>query len=130
MAYIPASVMIRAILQAGHTQEWLANVTGISRPAITRLLTNDNAQKGLPAFGIYGHDVQNADDTEIPEDVKEKLLRFGRAAVAVASMRGNSYLQIGSVCMGIGGSIIDPSFIGSILVCALSLLTRLRLYVE
>jgi hypothetical protein len=48
MAYIPASVMIRAILQAGHTQEWLANVTGISRPAITRLLTNDNAEKGLP----------------------------------------------------------------------------------
>ena len=48
MAYIPASVMIRAILQAGHTQEWLANVTGISRPAITRLLTNDSAQKGLP----------------------------------------------------------------------------------
>ena len=48
---------------------------------------------------------------EIPEDVKEKLLRFGRAAVAVATMRGKSYLQIGSICMGIGGSIIDPAFI-------------------
>ncbi len=70
-----------------------------------------HAQKGLPAFGIYGHDVQDADDTEIPADVREKLLRFGRAAVAVASMRGKSYLQIGSVCMGIGGSIIDPKFI-------------------
>ena len=69
------------------------------------------AQKGLPAFGIYGHDVQPADATEIPADVKEKLLRFGRAAVAVATMWGKSYLQIGSICMGIGGSIIDPAFI-------------------
>ena len=69
------------------------------------------AQKGLPAFGIYGHDVQDADDTVIPDDVKEKLLRFGRAAVAVATMRGKSYLQIGSICMGIGGSIIDSKFI-------------------
>ncbi|MBQ3374328.1 MAG: L-fucose isomerase [Oscillospiraceae bacterium] len=69
------------------------------------------AQKGLPAFGIYGHDVQDADDTVIPEDVKEKLLRFARAAVAVATMRGKSYLQIGSICMGIGGSIIDSKFI-------------------
>ena len=69
------------------------------------------AQKGLPAFGIYGRDVQDADDTVIPEDVKEKLLRFARAAVAVATMRGKSYLQIGSICMGIGGSIIDSKFI-------------------
>ena len=72
-------------------------------------------RKGLPAFGIYGHDVQEADDTSIPEDVKEKLLRFGRAAVAAASMRGKSYLQIGSVTMGIGGSIIDSDFIESYL---------------
>ena len=70
-----------------------------------------HTQKGRPAFGIYGHDVQNADNTEIPDDVKEKLLRFGRAAVAAATMRGKSYLQIGSICMGIGGSIIDPAFI-------------------
>lgn len=70
-----------------------------------------HAQKGLPAFGIYGHDVQEADDYTIPEDVKEKLLRFGRAAVAAATMRGKSYLQIGSICMGIAGSIIDPNFI-------------------
>ena len=49
--------------------------------------------------------------TDIPDDVREKLLRFGRAAVAVATMRGKSYLQIGSICMGIGGSIIDPAFI-------------------
>lgn len=68
------------------------------------------AQKGLPAFGIYGRDVQDADDTVIPDDVRTKLLRFARAAVAAASMRDKSYLQIGSQCMGIGGSIIDQSF--------------------
>ncbi len=72
-----------------------------------------HAQKGLPAFGIYGHEVCDVDDTEIPEDVQEKLLRFGRAAVAVASMRGKSYLQIGSVTMGIGGSIMDQDFMES-----------------
>ena len=70
-----------------------------------------HAQKGVPAFGIYGRDVQDADDTTIPEDVKEKLLRFVRAAVAAATMRGKSYLQIGSICMGIGGSSIDPDFL-------------------
>ena len=70
-----------------------------------------HAQKGLPAFGIYGKDVQDADDASVPDDVKEKLLRFGRAAVAVATMRGKSYLQIGSTCMGIAGSVIDPDFI-------------------
>lgn len=67
-------------------------------------------QKGFPAFGIYGHDVQNADDTMIPPDVEDKLLRFGRTALAVAQMRGESYLQIGSICMGIAGSIVDPNF--------------------
>lgn len=86
---------------------------GTERPGAVYLASvlATHAQKGLPAFGIYGHDVQAADATEIPDDVKEKLLRFGRAAVAVATMRGKSYLQIGSICMGIGGSIIDSSFI-------------------
>ena len=86
---------------------------GTERPGAVYLASvlATHAQKGLPAFGIYGHDVQDADDTSIPEDVKEKLLRFGRAAVAAATMRGKSYLQIGSICMGIGGSIIDPNFI-------------------
>jgi len=86
---------------------------GTERPGAVYLaaVLASHAQKGLPAFGIYGHDVQDADDTAIPEDVKEKLLRFGRAAVAAASMRGKSYLQIGAICMGIGGSIIDPAFI-------------------
>ena len=85
---------------------------GTERPGAVYLASvlATHAQKGLPAFGIYGHDVQDADATEIPEDVKEKLLRFGRAAVAAASMRGKSYLQIGSICMGIGGSIIDSAF--------------------
>ncbi|MDR1001571.1 MAG: L-fucose isomerase [Clostridiales bacterium] len=86
---------------------------GTERPGAVYLASvlATHAQKGLPAFGIYGRDVQNADDRGIPADVEEKLLRFGRAAVAAATMRGKSYLQIGSVCMGIGGSIIDPAFI-------------------
>ena len=86
---------------------------GTERPGAVYLASvlATHAQKGLPAFGIYGHDVCEADDTEIPEDVREKLLRFGRAAVAAATLRGKSYLQIGSVTMGIGGSIIDPAFI-------------------
>jgi len=86
---------------------------GTERPGAVYLASvlATHAQKGLPAFGIYGHDVCEADDTSIPKDVEEKLLRFGRAAVAAASMRGKSYLQIGSVCMGIGGSIISTDFI-------------------
>lgn len=94
---------------------WGLNAT--ERPGAVYLASvlATHAQKGLPAFGIYGHDVQDADDSNIPEDVKEKLLRFGRAAVAAASMRGTSYLQIGSITMGIGGSIIDSDFIESYL---------------
>lgn len=90
---------------------------GTERPGAVYLASvlATHAQKGLPAFGIYGHDVCEADDTTIPADVEEKLLRFGRAAVAAASMRGKSYLQIGSICMGIGGSIIDSDFIESYL---------------
>lgn len=86
---------------------------GTERPGAVYLASvlATHAQKGLPAFGIYGHEVQDVDDvTNIPEDAKEKLLRFGRASVAVATMRGKSYLQIGSQCMGIGGSIIDHAF--------------------
>ena len=86
---------------------------GTERPGAVYLASvlATHAQKGLPAFGIYGHEVQDLDDTSIPCDVREKLLRFGRAAVAVATMRGKSYLQIGSICMGIGGSILDSQFI-------------------
>ena len=94
---------------------WGLNAT--ERPGAVYLaaVLATHAQKGLPAFGIYGHDVVDADDSEIGDDIKEKLLRFGRAAVAAASMRGKSYLQIGSICMGIGGSIIDSDFIESYL---------------
>lgn len=85
---------------------------GTERPGAVYLASvlASHAQKGLPAFGIYGKDVQDMDETEIPDDVKEKLLRFGRAAVAAATMRGKSYLQIGSICMGIAGSIINCDF--------------------
>ncbi|MDK2799072.1 MAG: L-fucose/D-arabinose isomerase [Clostridiales bacterium] len=68
------------------------------------------SQKGLPAFGIYGKDVQDADDTSIPEDVQEKLLRFAKAGLAVATMKGKSYLSMGSVSMGIAGSIVNEEF--------------------
>lgn len=87
---------------------------GTERPGAVYLaaVLAAHAQKGLPAFGIYGHEVQDTDMVQtIPEDVKEKLLRFGRAAVAVATMRGKSYLQIGSQCMGIGGSIMDQNLL-------------------
>lgn len=67
-------------------------------------------QKGLPTFGIYGKDVQDCDDFTIPEDVKEKLLKFAKAGLAVAEMRNKSYLSIGSVSMGIVGSVVDPDF--------------------
>ena len=70
-----------------------------------------HSQKGLPAFGIYGHDVQDKDNYSIPQDVQEKILRFARCAVAAKAMRSKSYLQIGSMCMGIAGSILDQDMI-------------------
>ena len=89
---------------------WGSN--GTERPGAVYLaaVLAAHAQKGLPAFGIYGHDVQDLDDNSIPEDVAEKILRFARGAVAVAEMRGESYLSIGSVTMGIAGSIVDTNF--------------------
>ncbi len=96
-----------------HTIKAVWGFNGTERPGAVYLASvlATHAQKGLPAFGIYGHEVQDCDDTTVPEDVKEKLLRFGRAAIAAATMRGKSYLQIGSICMGIGGSIISTDFI-------------------
>ncbi len=67
-------------------------------------------QKGIPAFGIYGHDVQDSNDTSIPEDVQEKILRFVKGGLAVAQMKGKSYLSIGSTSMGIAGSVVNPDF--------------------
>lgn len=85
---------------------------GTERPGAVYLaaaLAGHN-QKGIPAFSIYGKDVQEAGDESIPADVREKLLRFAKAGIAVATMRGKSYLSIGSVSMGIAGSIIDADF--------------------
>lgn len=67
-------------------------------------------QKGLPAFGIYGRDVQDAGDESIPEDVQEKILRFVKAALAVAQMKGKTYLSLGYTSMGIAGSMVNPDF--------------------
>lgn len=86
---------------------------GTERPGavyLAAVLAGHN-QKGLPAFGIYGRDVQEASDQTIPVDVQEKLLQFAKAGLAVATMRGKSYLAIGGVSMGIAGSIIDPGFL-------------------
>ena len=85
---------------------------GTERPGavyLAAVLAGHN-QKGLPAFGIYGKDVQDAGDTAIPEDVKAKILQFAKAGLAVAAMRGKSYLSMGSVSMGIAGSIVNESF--------------------
>ncbi len=94
------------------TQKAIWGFNGTERPGAVYLaaVLAAHTQKGLPAFGIYGHDVQAATDTKIPADVEEKILRFARAAIAAATMRGKSYLSIGSVAMGIGGSIVDPNF--------------------
>jgi len=85
---------------------------GTERPGAVYLsaVLAAHSQKGLPAFGIYGKDVQDEDDTSIPEDVKEKLLRFTKAGLAVAWMRGKSYLSIGGVSMGIAGSIVQENY--------------------
>jgi L-fucose isomerase len=85
---------------------------GTERPGAVYLAAAlaGQSQKGLPAFGIYGKDVQDSDDTEIPEDVKEKILTFVKAGLAVATMKGKSYLSMGSVSMGIAGSIVNPEF--------------------
>lgn len=90
---------------------------GTERPGAVYLaaVLAGHTQKGLPAYGIYGHNVQDSNDTSIPDDVKEKLLRFARAGLAVATMRGKSYLSMGSVSMGIAGSIVDDHFFHSYL---------------
>lgn len=90
---------------------------GTERPGAVYLAAAlaGHTQKGLPAFGIYGHDVQDSGDTSIPEDIREKLLRFAKAGLAVATMRGKSYLSMGSVAMGIAGSIVNDSFFGNYL---------------
>lgn len=85
---------------------------GTERPGAVYLAATQAgyAQKGMPAFSIYGRDVQDASDREIPADVAEKILNFARAGLAVAEMKGKSYLAMGGVSMGIAGSIVDQEF--------------------
>lgn len=93
-------------------QHALWGLNGTERPGAVTLAAAMSAygQFGVSAFGIYGHHVQDADDEEIPEEVAERILRFARAAVAVGSLRHKNYLQIGSQCMGIAGSMVDRQF--------------------
>lgn len=95
-----------------HYPKAIWGFNGTERPGAVYLaaVLAAHAQKGLPAFGIYGHDVQDLSDNTIPEDVAEKILRFARSAQAVATMRGQSYLAIGGTCMGIAGSMVNPDF--------------------
>lgn len=95
-----------------HTPKAVWGFNGTERPGAVYLaaVLASHTQKGLPAFGIYGRDVQEAGDQTIPADVAEKLLRFARAGLAAATMRGRAYLAMGGTSMGIGGSIVDPAF--------------------
>ncbi len=95
-----------------HMPKAVWGFNGTERPGavyLAAVLAAHN-QKGLPAFGIYGRDVQDNDDESIPDDVKEKILRFVRSGIAASAMRGTSYLAMGSVSMGIAGSIVDADF--------------------
>ncbi len=94
-----------------YTPKAVWGFNGTERPGavyLAAVLAAHN-QKGMPAFGIYGRDVQDSDDTQIPDDVKAKLLQFAQAGLTVATMRGKSYLSMGGVSMGIAGSIVDPN---------------------
>ena len=95
-----------------HLPKAIWGFNGTERPGAVYLAAAlaGHSQKGLPAFGIYGKDVQDAGDESIPEDVQEKLLKFAKTGLAVAEMRGKSYLSIGSVSMGIAGSVVDEHF--------------------
>ncbi|MGM9522633.1 MAG: L-fucose isomerase [Oscillospiraceae bacterium] len=86
---------------------WGFNGTEYAGAVFLAAAISAHAQKGWPVFSIYGHDVQDADDNSIPEDVQKKILQFVKCAVAAKSMRGNSYLQIGTFCMGIASSVLD-----------------------
>lgn len=95
-----------------HLPKAIWGFNGTERPGAVYLAAAlaGHTQKGIPAFGIYGRDVQDADSTEIPVDVRDKLLEFARCGIAVATMRGRSYLSMGGTSMGIAGSVVDPLF--------------------
>jgi L-fucose/D-arabinose isomerase len=100
-----------------HFPKAIWGFNGTERPGAVYLAAAlaGHTQKGLPAFGIYGRDVQDAGDQTIPADIQEKLLRFAKAGLAVATMRGKSYLSMGAVSMGIAGSIVNEEFFQSYL---------------
>ncbi|KIE21700.1 sugar isomerase [Vibrio sinaloensis] len=95
-----------------HTPKAIWGFNGTERPGAVYLAAAmaGHSQVGLPAFSIYGKEVQDAGDETIPSDVQDKILRFCRAGLAVATMRGKSYLSMGSVSMGIAGSVVNPEF--------------------
>lgn len=95
-----------------HLPKAVWGFNGTERPGAVYLaaVLAGYTQKGLPTFGIYGRDVQNSDDTSVPEDVKEKILAFAKAGLAVAYMKDKAYLSLGNVSMGIAGSIVDQDF--------------------
>lgn len=95
-----------------HLPKAIWGFNGTERPGAVYLAAAlaGHSQMGLPAFSIYGTEVQEGDDTTIPQDVQQKLLRFARAGLTVANIRGKSYLSIGSVSMGIAGSIVNQTF--------------------
>lgn len=95
-----------------HRPKAVWGFNGTERPGAVYLAAAlaGHTQKGIPAFGIYGKDVQEAGDTNIPADVVDKLLNFARAGLAVAYMRGKAYLSMGGTSMGIAGSVVDPAF--------------------
>ena len=94
-----------------HTIKAVWGFNGTERPGAVYLaaVLAAHAQRGLPAFSIYGHDVQDASDTSIPADVSEKILRFARCAIAVGWMKNKAYVNVGAVSMGIAGSFCDAS---------------------
>jgi L-fucose isomerase len=95
-----------------HTPKAIWGFNGTERPGAVYLAAAlaGHAQKGVPAFGIYGRDVQDSDDENIPDDVAQKILQFARAGLAAATMKGTAYLAIGGTSMGIAGSIVDQDF--------------------
>ncbi|HZJ82607.1 MAG TPA: L-fucose isomerase [Clostridia bacterium] len=95
-----------------NTPKAIWGFNGTERPGAVYLaaVLAAHSQKGIPAFGIYGRDVQDAGDTSIPEDVQEKLLKFTKAGLALATMKGKSYLSMGGTSMGIAGSMVNPDF--------------------
>ncbi len=86
---------------------------GTERPGAVYLaaVLAAHAQKGLPAFSIYGHNVQDANDRAIAPDVAEKLIKFARCAIAVGQMRNKAYVNLGSISMGIAGSFCDANIL-------------------